>query len=177
MQSPSPSGPAQTCALFPEATSRHFGSFGNMITQENWRGFLQKPVHKKLSMKSIVKLCIKSIAVIASITAGSQLSAEALPSRADAWNYGECNSGTFLYVKGTHGTHLAGGTDGSMVALRKNLINTLLFKIRTSPFTPKNTCQVAWILNSDLNMAPLSEGIQAITRKPLLPSEQVQMRA
>jgi len=41
----------------------------------------------------------------------------------------------------------------------------------------KNTYQVAWILNSDLNMAPLSEGIQAITRKPLLPSEQVQMRA
>ena len=57
-------------------------------------------MHKKLSMKSIVKLCIKSIAVIASMTAGSQLSAEALPSRADAWNYGECNSGTFLYVKG-----------------------------------------------------------------------------
>jgi len=177
VQSPSPSGPAQTCVLFPEATSMHCGSFGNMITQENWRCFLQKPVHKKLSMKSIVKLCIKSIAVIASMTAGSQLSAEALPSRADAWNYGECNSGTFLYVKGNSWYSFSRGDGWSIVALRKNLINTLLFKIRTSSFTQKNTYQVAWILNSDLNMAPLSEGIQAITRKPLLPSEQVQMRA
>ena len=100
VQSPSPSGPAQTCVLFPEATSRHNASFGNMNIQENWRRFSQKPVHKKLLIKSIAKHYIKSIAVIASITVGSQLSAEALPSRADAWNYGECNSGTFLYVKG-----------------------------------------------------------------------------
>jgi len=90
---------------------------------------------------------------------------------------GNATQEPFYTLKATPGTHLAGGTDGSMVALRKNLINTLLFKIRTSSFTQKNTYQVAWILNSDLNMAPLSEGIQAITRKPLPPSEQVQMRA
>ena len=46
------------------------------------------------------KFCVKSIALIESITSGSHLSAEALPSRADAWNFGECNTGTFVHVQG-----------------------------------------------------------------------------